>query len=370
MQESVEGGVYLRLSDQGVIIGNGHFSRTYQTIGGRLSVGSILNRRVDGAAAEYLPGEASQEFILRFLSRRKRAALSAGDLTIDSISYATVSGGKALCIAFQPANVLGVPVTARLVAVLKEQDHFLREYIEVSVPKQQADSLTLDSLDLLSFHVQQGQKTWSRPEMKPANISGFHMGLGQPVYLGSLFLGCEFPAADTRIEDATARTRYYSGKPFSRLKKTQGVFLSWPAVLGVARSDDKEVLQSDFFRYIETISTKTEFRKQYNSWYDHMLDITSENIVGSFYEMEKGLTQHGVAPMDAYVVDDGWNDYTKGFWCFNDKFPQELYPSAALAKKFASNFGLWLGPRGGYTLDTPRFAKHIQKAGTGFRNPK
>lgn len=83
--------------------------------------------------------------------------------------------------------------------------------------------------------------------MKPANISGFHMGLGQPVYLGSLFLGCEFPAADTRIEDATARTRYYSGKPFSRLKKTQGVFLSWPAVLGVARSDDKEVLQSDFF---------------------------------------------------------------------------------------------------------------------------
>lgn len=370
MQESVEGGIYLRLSDQGVIIGNGHFSRTYQTIGGRLSVGSILNRRVDGAAAEYLPGEASQEFILRFLSRRKRAALSAGDLTIDSISYATVSGGKALCIAFQPANVLGVPVTARLVAVLKEQDHFLREYIEVSVPKQQADSLTLDSLDLLSFHVQQGQKTWSRPEMKPANISGFHMGLGQPVYLGSLFLGCEFPAADTRIEDATARTRYYSGKPFSRLKKTQGVFLSWPAVLGVARSDDKEVLQSDFFRYIETISTKTEFRKQYNSWYDHMLDITSENIVGSFYEMEKGLTQHGVAPMDAYVVDDGWNDYTKGFWCFNDKFPQELYPSAALAKKFASNFGLWLGPRGGYTLDTPRFAKHIQKAGTGFRNPK
>lgn len=193
-----------------------------------------------------------------------------------------------MCIAFQPANVLGVPVTARLVAVLKEQDHFLREYIEVSVPKQQADSLTLDSLDLLSFHVQQGQKTWSRPEMKPANISGFHMGLGQPVYLGSLFLGCEFPAADTRIEDATARTRYYSGKPFSRLKKTQGVFLSWPAVLGVARSDDKEVLQSDFFRYIETISTKTEFRKQYNSWYDHMLDITSENIVGSFYEMEKG----------------------------------------------------------------------------------
>lgn len=370
VQETVEGGVYLRLSEQGVILGNGYFSRTYQTMGGRLSAGGILNRRVDGAAAEYLPGEASQEFILRFVSGRKRAALSAGDLTIDSLSYADVSGGKALCISFQPSAVLGLPVTVRLVAVLKEQDHFLREYIEVSVPEQQADSLTLDSIDLLSFHVQQGQKTWSRPEMEPANISGFHMGLGQPVYLGSLFLGCEFPAADTRIEEHTARTRYYSGKSFSHLKKTDGVFLSWPAVLGAARSDDREVLQSDFFCYIETVSTKTEFRKQYNSWYDHMLDITSENIVGSFYEIEKGLTQHGVAPMDAYVVDDGWNDYSKGFWCFNEKFPQELYPSAALAKKFASHFGLWLGPRGGYTMDTPRFAKHIQKAGNGFRNPK
>lgn len=120
------------------------------------------------------------------------------------------------------ANVLGVPVTARLVAVLKEQDHFLREYIEVSVPKQQADSLTLDSLDLLSFHVQQGQKTWSRPEMKPANISGFHMGLGQPVYLGSLFLGCEFPAADTRIEDATGAHPLLLRQAIFALKKDTG----------------------------------------------------------------------------------------------------------------------------------------------------
>lgn len=370
LREAVEGGVFLRLSDQGVTIGNGLLERTYQTAGGRLSAGRILNRRVDGAPAEYLPGEASQEFILRFAAGRKKAELPAGALRVEGVSHAGLPGGAALCISFQPAAVLGVPVTVRLVAVLMEKDPFLREYLEVAIPEQQADALTLDSLDLLSLHVRQGIKTWSRPEMKPANISGFHMGLGQPVYLGSLFLGCEFPAADTRIEERTARTRYYSGKPFARLKKTHGVFLSWPAVLGAARSDDKEVLQSDFFRYIETISTKTEFRKQYNSWYDHMLNITSENIVGSFYEMEKGLTQHGVAPMDAYVVDDGWNDYTKGFWCFNDKFPQELYPSAALAKKFASNFGLWLGPRGGYTLDTPRFAKHIQKAGTGFKNPK
>ena len=71
MQESVEGGVYLRLSDQGVIIGNGHFSRTYQTIGGRLSVGSILNRRVDGAAAEYLRGRPPRNLSCAFYPEGK-----------------------------------------------------------------------------------------------------------------------------------------------------------------------------------------------------------------------------------------------------------------------------------------------------------
>lgn len=370
LTESLEGGVSLRRSEESVAIGNAYLERVYPIKNQKLSAGGVLNRRVDGAPASYTPGAGSQEFILRFSAGRKTARLSAGDLTVSAVESAAVPGGRALCLSFDPQAVLGVPVTVRLVAVLGERDHFLREYIELALPERQADALTLDSLDLLALRVPQGVKTWSRPEMKPANISGFHMGLGQPVYLGSLFLGCEFPAADTRVEQATARTRYDSGKPFSRLKKTDGVFLSWPAVLGAARSDDREVLQSDFFRYIETISTKTEFRKQYNSWYDHMLDITSDNIVGSFYEMEKGLTQHGVAPVDAYVVDDGWNDYSKGFWCFNEKFPRELYPSAALAKKFASHFGLWLGPRGGYTMDTPRFAKHIEKAGTGFKNPK
>ncbi len=366
----LEGEVFLRRTSQGIVLGNASLERAYTIEKGRLRSGAVVNRRVDGEPAVYELEGASQAFLLRWLSGRKTAQLCAGELSVEAVSCAEVAGGRALCVAFAPAQVFGVPVRVSLIAVLKQEDHFLREYLEVSLPEEQADALTLHSIDLPAFQIPQKAAVWSRPDMAPANISGFHMGLGQPVYLGSFFLGNEFPAADTRIEDGIARSRYVSGKPFSRLRRTDGVFLSWPAVIGAARSDDREVLQSDFFRYIETISTKTEFRKQYNSWYDHMLDITSENIVGSFYEMEKGLTQHGVAPMDAYVVDDGWNDYSKGFWCFNKKFPQELYPSAALAKRFSSHFGLWLGPRGGYTLDTPRFARHIQRAGNGYKNPK
>ena len=65
------------------------------------------------------------------------------------------------------------------------------------------------------------------------------------------------------------------------------------------------MVQTDFFSYIEDIATPTEFRKQYNSWYDNMMNITDESIAASFYGAEKGLTQNGVEPLDSYVVDDG-----------------------------------------------------------------
>ena len=104
-----------------------------------------------------------------------------------------------------------------------------------------------------------------------------------------------------------------------------------------------EVVRADFLEYIKGIAKPIYLRTQYNSWYDHMLDITSENIRDSFFEIEKGLSSAGVPPLNSYVVDDGWVDYDKDFWCFNDKFPNELYESSALSKKFYFEFGLWLG---------------------------
>lgn len=116
-------------------------------------------------------------------------------------------------------------------------------------------------------------------------------------------------------------------------------------------------------------------RTQYNSWYDWMLDITETNILESFYEIEHGLSANGYAPLDAYVVDDGWNAYpakwenTEGFWQFNDKFPHELQIPKACCDKLASTFGLWLGPRGGYVYNRD-FAKFIEQHNNGEQNPE
>lgn len=92
-----------------------------------------------------------------------------------------------------------------------------------------------------------------------------------------------------------------------------------------------------------------------------MKDITADNIEKSFYEIEKGLSSNGVAPLDAYVVDDGWVDYKSGFCDFNKKFPNQLYDITQLTANLGTKFGLWLGPRGGYGRPD-LFAKENGKA--------
>ena len=98
-----------------------------------------------------------------------------------------------------------------------------------------------------------------------------------------------------------------------------------------------------------------------------MKEIDADNIEKSFFEIEKGLTSNGIAPLDAYVVDDGWVDYKSGFWSFNKKFPNQLYDISQITAKLDSHFGLWLGPRGGYGFPD-KFAKKMEKLGKGSFN--
>ena len=153
-----------------------------------------------------------------------------------------------------------------------------------------------------------------------------------------------------------------------------GTFTTWKEVIGATRSTDMDVIQTDFFSYIHDISVPVDFRIQYNSWYDFMLDINENNILNSFREVERGLTQNGVRPIDSYVMDDGWNAYgpwqeenKAKFWSFNSKFPNELFTPSDLSHRLSSDCGLWLGPRGGYNYFI-KFARFLEENGNGKLN--
>ena len=308
---------------------------------------------------------------------------------------ATINGekktGKKVTFSFEPYTHKGVEYTIDEVVVMYEGDHFMRKYLEIDVPDEDMEKAEIDYIDLESLKVNDTDAQWTIPRGKGGivQMEEFKANLGQPIYIQGMFFGCEFPATDTEIVDGTGYMRYYSGKTFARMQKdnqltTDGKYVTWQTVAGAARSTENEVIQADFYDYIDSIATPSEFRIQYNSWFDNMMKIDDENILESFIEIDRELNKAEVRPLDSYVVDDGWNAYNDGsigsgshqqsgaiinkdgFWTFNEKFPNELTPSSELVQKFGSNFGVWVGPRGGYNF-YGTLADIITRAGNGSK---
>ena len=311
-----------------------------------------------------------------------KSQIKSSELTLKGEPVLTTKDDvKTLTFEFEPVTARGVEYTIKEIITMKDGDSFMRKHLEISVPAKDAakakiDYIDLENMNLADANLQENQY-WTIPEQKDnpdmANMKGDYLELGQPYYLGAMYWGCEFPETENKIRDKNGFIRYHYGKSLAKDKhfeyhknNTAGTMTTWDAVVGAARSTDYNVVQADFYEYIETIATDTEFRQQYNSWYDNMKNISDENILKSFYEIEKGFTQHGVNPLDSYVVDDGWINYSS-FWDFNNKFPNELYNSSLQVNQLGSNFGLWLGPRGGYGTQG-EIANWIERNGFGSVN--
>ena len=329
--------------------------------------------------------------------------IKASKLTVDGEPVVGEANGyKTLTFKFKPVTARNVQYTIKEVISMKDGESFMRKHLEIEVPQEQAEQAKIKYIDLENMNFQDSdvkgngsnQSTdtnyWTIQELQDnphmANMKGDYLELGQPYYVGSMYWGCEFPQAENKVRDKKGFIRYHYGKNlvvendksdgqfhnynnYNNANGQSGKMITWDAVVGAARSTDYQVVQSDFYEYIETIATKTGFRQQFNSWYDNMKDITDSNIQESFNEIEKGFTQYGVNPLDSYVVDDGWTNYSS-FWDFDrsaNKFPNELYNSSSQVNKMGSNFGLWLGPRGGYGTER-QIANYIANNNLGSRN--
>lgn len=353
-------------------IGNEFISRKFETSNNHFKPASITNKKIWDSEAEtnvtLLPSNGSEEFIIGVIGKfRSKFEIKASMLTIDKINEFEKDGAALIEVNFKTAVVKKAEFKIRAIYVLLENDCYIKKQLYISANGNK--ELKIDYIDTESLVLKDGiMQKWSHPNMDKAFLDGFHASLGQPVYVNGMFFGSHFPMNDNNIVNDRVRIRYYCGKKLSELLNDREEYSLHTTVVGSTQSLEYDLIRAEFLKYIESISQKTYLRTQYNSWYDHMLDISEENINTSFYEIEKGLTQHGVAPLDSYVVDDGWTDYSKDFWCFNEKFPNEFYNSALLSKSFSSSFGMWLGPRGGYNKETMPFAKRMEKAKKGGYN--
>ncbi len=320
----------------------------------------------------------------------RKVAIANDDLTFIGAESADTEEGKKLTLHFAPIDIDGVNWTIDQVFVLNENDSYMRAFLEIDCDNHEQGAIDYIDQDALVLSDADMETVWSHPDASTISTSAVaphEFLLGQPIYAGGLFMGSEFPASETQMNDDVMQIRYYSGKTFDRMEEdnqltTDGKFISWQTVVGSARGTTKAEVQSDFYDYIEDIATPTSFRKQYNSWYDNMMTITDESIEKSFVQTEDGLARWGIEPLDAYVVDDGWNNYYDGeyltspgadrgtvpnrtdFWEINDKFPDDFYPATRLASMLNSTFGVWIGPRGGYNY-FGSFGRMMDAKGTG-----
>ncbi len=309
----------------------------------------------------------STEFVLHFKGGLfARYTVKSDELIVADAYVSDISTEKLLKIIFEPYELKSNRFTVSLVYALKENDMVCRKHIEISC-EEKSDKLILESIDLYNMRFSSKEKLWSLPAQKDSHISGFLMSVGQPVYVGSCYFGCEFPITFNRAENERVVITSYVGKTLNELT-SEGTYRSYKAIVGVSENDTFATVQKSFYSYIRSISKPIKLRIQYNSWYDNMLNINIQNITESFLSIDKGLTNHGTKVIDSYVMDDGWNDYAADFWKFNNKFPNGLADFRDLSENLGSRFGLWLGPRGGYTNDTIKFARKIEKGGNGYVN--
>lgn len=302
-------------------IENGNIARYFQWQEGIFCTSEIVNKRTQ----QTIKSNSKAEFIIDFENDLQLSSADCFALVKEESDTRIVVG---FC---HPVVRLSIVYEARSDVLSKqiqiEFTHLSIRYIDVEV-------FDFEDDDYLYYPKKQ------KDIKEMANFSGYYVELGQPIYAKSLFWGMEFPMGENRLKETTYFSRYYLGDSVNN-KKT-----IWPTIVGAGQSINKPDIQQDFYGYLENISQPSYFRKQYNSWYDHMTDISEESILESFSKIRYGFETNGIH-LDAFVVDDGWADY-QSVWEFNNKFPNELKNIQQLVHTFGSNLGLWIGPRGGY----------------------
>lgn len=322
---------------------NDRLKREFKIIEGTLFASKITNKY---SGLDFIPDGSGSEFVIKFKD---------GDEFTSKGLHVTESVEKDGRLFFRFAETMNTVVTLNY--RLGKDKNTIEKQIAIT----QSEPKTIDYILLENIGIINSTSTFTVPEGS-SEIPDYYSNLGQPFYIDSLFFGCEFPATKNEILHGRGRIQYFVGKDIENK-------LICPAtVIGAADGCRLADLKKSFFEYINKISLPSPYRVQYNTWYDRMLNITEDNIEKAFYKVESQLSSHGVAPLDGYVIDDGWNDYKSAFWCFHPKkFPNGLLYSSETVNRLGSKFGLWLGPRGGYNYNMP-FGKKMEKKGFGYYN--
>jgi len=169
---------------------------------------------------------------------------------------------------------------------------------------------------------------------------------GSVVVCGDIFMAVEHPLAKNTVGE---NLHVRCSLPRGNVLKT-GQSWSYTSVIGVTPPGQ---LRRGFLYYLERRRAHP-YRQflHYNNWYDVILARRVERIRES--ECLEAIDLYGCqlvekrkVKMDAFVWDDGWDDFNS-LWGFHKGFPDGFKNLNAAANKFGVKQGVWMSPWGGY----------------------
>ncbi len=188
-------------------------------------------------------------------------------------------------------------------------------------------------------------------------------GFGQPIAFenehGGYFVGLEYPAAQNIFEANRIRCSVEVGK-----KITASPIESGWTVLALT---PKHLQKLWFFKYLQSIRiSPLRPYTLYNSWYDLRSAqypnvpksniMNEQNVLRIIDLIKTNFVQKNHIHLDAFVLDDGW-DNPKSNWQLNKTyFPNGLQSIRKKLDGLHTKLGLWLGPMGGYDFRNERIA--------------
>jgi hypothetical protein len=247
-----------------------------------------------------------------------RQATGAAELTFQAARDEATADGRRLVLHFTAAG----GVAMEIVYELGRADFFLRRHLELTTPQ----PLPLRRVDLWRVGI----------EGKCAQ-----QGFGEPVLLDDTFWGVEFPAGHNEFAAATVTLSQFPGRTVA------GRFVSKGVVLGVAERGETT---GRFLQYVDSIRVTPRERKlfvNYNTFWT-LSPPTEENSLALVDLLRRKLWDRGGASIDAFTMDEGWDDKNSLWAIRGDRFPHGFAPLVERLAPMKARLGIWLSPSSSY----------------------
>lgn len=315
-------------------VGNGKITRALSWEQGALHTVSLKNELI---GREFIPTSAA-EFAITF-----RAEGSKEDTRVTAVDFQVIGSERfpdALLIRLT-GRTAPMDVTVRYEA--KTGEAWLRKELTITAKQ----SLTLDKVEVENLDTTDAYEPYRGNQMLAKGAAKWRPPLGQPVYAraSGTWWGMEFPAARNQVVNGKLICGYLTEAAL----KAGETWKSHSAAVGVA--DDPGFEKDAFFAYIDaTRARPLRLQVQYNCWFDYGKGVATESFTASVRKIHEELVQaRGVAPLNSYVIDDGWQDTgadwsQTGVWPVNSKFPDDFKGARAAVTEAKAKLGLWLSP--------------------------